>query len=63
LATSLADLLGSLVGGVLMVTEECRMKLRGANPGQEVPPGINECISYRAAHWHYSAWMGYLDKC
>jgi len=28
--------------GVLMVMEEHRMKLRGANPGQRAPTGIEE---------------------
>jgi len=36
--------------GVLMVMEERRMKLSGENPGQEVPTGIEECISSGAAH-------------
>jgi len=36
--------------GVLMVMEERRMKLRGENPGQGAPTGIEERISRRAAH-------------
>jgi len=36
--------------GVLMVMEECRMKLRGTNPGQGAPMGIEERKSSRAAH-------------
>jgi len=28
--------------GVLMVMEDSRMKMRGANPGQGVPTGIEE---------------------
>jgi len=36
--------------GVLMAMEECRMKLRGANPGQGAPTGIEEDISCGAAH-------------
>jgi len=35
--------------GVLMAMEECRMKLRGANPGRGAPTGIEEHISSRAA--------------
>jgi len=36
--------------GVLMVMEERRMKLRGENPGQGAPTGIEERISSGAAH-------------
>jgi len=36
--------------GVLMVMEECRMKLRGANPGQGALTGIEECLCNGAAH-------------
>jgi len=36
--------------GVLMAMEECRMKLRGTNPSQGAPTGIEERISSRAAH-------------
>jgi len=36
--------------GVLLVMEECRMKLRGANPGQVVPTEIEEHLCRRAAH-------------
>ena len=36
--------------GVLMVIEERRMKLRGQNPGQGAPSGIEECITSGAAH-------------
>jgi hypothetical protein len=35
---------------VLMVMEERRMKLRGENPGQGAPTGIEERISSTAAH-------------
>jgi hypothetical protein len=35
--------------GVLMVMEERRMKLRGKNPGQGAPTGIEERISSGAA--------------
>jgi len=37
-------------GGVLMVMEECRMKVRGANPGRGVPTGIEECLCSGTAH-------------
>jgi hypothetical protein len=33
--------------GVLMVIEECRMRLRGTNPGQEAPMEIEECRKQR----------------
>jgi len=36
--------------GVLMVVEECRMKLRGANPGQGAPTGIEERLCSGAPH-------------
>jgi len=36
--------------GVLMVMEECRMKLRGANPGQGARTGIEGRIFSGAAH-------------
>jgi len=36
--------------GVLMVMEECRMKLRGANPGQGALTGIEERLCSGAAH-------------
>jgi hypothetical protein len=36
--------------GVVMVMEECRMKLRGTNPGQEAPRRSEERISSGAAH-------------
>jgi len=36
--------------GVLMLMEERRMKLRGENPGQRAPTGIEERISSGAAH-------------
>jgi len=35
--------------GVLMVMEECGMKLRGAKPGQGALAGIEECLSSGAA--------------
>ena len=36
--------------GVVTVIEECRMKLRGANPGQGAPTGIEEHLCSRAAN-------------
>ena len=36
--------------GVLMVMEERQMKLRGENPGQGAPTGIEERIFSGAAH-------------
>jgi hypothetical protein len=36
--------------GVLMVMEECRMKMRGANRGQEALMGVEEHISSGAAY-------------
>jgi hypothetical protein len=36
--------------GELMVMEECRMKVRGKNPGQEALMGIDERISSGAFH-------------
>jgi len=45
--------------GVLMVMEECRMKLRGANPGQGAPMGIEERLCSGAAHW---GWASPKDK-
>jgi len=36
--------------GVLMAMEGCRMKLRGANPGQGALMGIEKRISSGAAH-------------
>jgi len=36
--------------GVLMAMEGCRMKLRGADPGQGAPTGIEERISSGAVH-------------
>jgi len=35
---------------VLMVMEVCRMKLRGANPGQGAPTGIEEPLCSGAVH-------------
>ena len=36
--------------GVLMVMAECRMKLKGENPGHGAPTGIEQRKSSRAAH-------------
>jgi len=36
--------------GVLMVIEECRMKLRGTIPGQGAPMEIEKCRCSGAAH-------------
>jgi len=36
--------------GVLIVMEECRMKLSGADPGQGMPMGIEERLCSGAAH-------------
>jgi len=36
--------------GVLIVMEECRMKLRGAYPGQGAPTGIDKHLCSGAAH-------------
>jgi hypothetical protein len=43
---------------VLMVIEKRRMELRGENPGQGAPTGIEECISSRAAHPSWAALKG-----
>jgi len=36
--------------GVVMVIEEWRMKLRGANPGQGAPTGIEERLCSGTSH-------------
>jgi len=36
--------------GVLMVIEECRIKLMGANPGQGAPTEIEKRLSSGTAH-------------
>jgi hypothetical protein len=36
--------------GVLMVIEECSMKLRGTNTGEGAPMGIEEHLCSREAH-------------
>jgi len=48
--------------GVVMVMEECRMKLRGANPGQGAPMGIEKCICSGAALPGWEAPKGEVAK-
>jgi len=44
--------------GVLMVMEECRMKLMGANPGQGAQMGIEKRQCSGAAYQRWEAWKG-----
>jgi len=50
------------VRGVLMVMEECRMELMGADPGHEVPTGIEERISSGAARRCWAVLKGEGSK-